>query len=126
MNYLEKLSFTYSYAFQVKKLNLNENVLSLDVSRKTIFFAKNFFTASSLLLTNDRLKNLTNFIKIQNIKYLISRNIDIDVKNCLDLELIAKFNYIEQAKRNFLAPSIESYTYVYKILGYKRDCEFSN
>jgi len=75
---------------------------------------------------NDRLKNLTNFIKIQNIKYLISKNIDIGIKNCLDLELITKFNYIEQAKRNFLAPFIESDTYVYKILGYKSDCEFSN
>ena len=125
-NYLDKLAFTYSYASQVKKLNLNENVLSLDVSRKTIFFEKNFFASSSLLLTNDRLKNLTNFIKIKNIKYLISRNIDIGVKNCLDLEIITKFNYIEQAKRNFLAPSIESYTYVYRILGYKSDCEFSN
>ena len=125
-NYLDKLAFTYSYASQVKKLNLKENVLSLDVSRKTIFFEINFFASSSLFLTNDRLKNLTNFIKIQNIKYLISKNIDIGVKNCLDLELITKFNYIEQAKRNFLAPSIESDTYVYKILGYKSNCEFIN
>ena len=122
-NYLEKLAFTYSYANQVKKLQLKENILSLDISRKTIFFEKNFFSSNSLIFSRDRQKNLINFVKNYNIKYIISKNMDI--VSCLNLELVTSFNYIEQARRNFVSPPEVSNTYIYKILGYKYNCEFT-
>lgn len=124
--YLEKFAFTYSYAKQIKKLQLKENVLSLDVERKSIFFETNFFGTRSLILKENKLKNLINFIKNENIKYLISKELDVDIVSCLDLELINSFNYVEQARRNFLVPSIESHTYVYKILHHKNECKFED
>lgn len=123
-NYLEKLAFTYSYANQVKKLQLKDNILSLDVARKTIYFERNFFASSSLILSKDEKKNLINFVKNYDIKFLISKNIDKNITDCLDLQLITSFSFVDQAQRNFLAPTKKSYTYVYKILRYKKECDF--
>jgi len=123
-NYLEKIAFTYSYANQVKELQLKNNILSLDVARKTIYFERNFFASSSLILSKDKKKNLINFVKNYDIKFLISKNIDKNITDCLDLELITSFSFVDQSKRNFLAPTVKSYTYVYKILRYKNECNF--
>ena len=115
--YMKRFSYSYYDAVEIKKLNLNGNILDLSQGRPSIFFNKNLYSfrnlsVQNLINKNDEV-NLINYIKdnlINNIIVDNSNNLPI----CLELKKTGE-TYRKTAVRNFLRKTQKNKLNIYSI-----------
>jgi hypothetical protein len=118
---MKKFSYSYYNAAQLKKLNLNGNILDSSIDRQSIFLDENVYSNRNLTIKNlynhNNSKNLGEFIKENSIKYLII-NKSKKLYSCLELKKIGEINR-QEALRNFLVTVVKSKENVYHIVDNK-------
>jgi len=104
LKYMNKFSYSFFNAQQLKKDNLNGNVLDFSLDRHSIFFDKNVYSLRYLQILNKYKnninQNLNDFILNNSIKYLIIDS-NYQIPDCLITKEI-KETYRKLAVRNFL------------------------
>ena len=123
--YMKRFSHTYYDAQEIKKINLKGNILDLSQSRQSIFFNNNIYSkrnlhALSYVNKNDKI-NLTNFIKKNEINYLIGDifgNKSNILPSCLKLRKIGDSSR-KIAVRNFFRKTKKNKFSIYEIVNNK-------
>ena len=119
-NYMNKFTYSYYNSNQLKKLELEDNILDLSLDRQSLFFDKNVYSSRYLNIMdnyNNNKNNLVDYINRNSIKYLI--NIDKNnIPKCLKLDEITN-TYRKTAKRNFLTNNEK---YMYKVFKINNNC----
>ena len=114
-NYLNRFSYSFFNAQQLKKDNLNGNILDFSLDRNSIFFEKNVYSFRYLNMINkyknNNNQNLNNFILNNSIKYLIIYS-NYQIPDCLITKEIKETNR-KRVVRNFFNKTIEN---KYKIM----------
>ena len=123
--YMKKFSHTYYDAHEIKKLNLKGNILDLSQSRQSIFFNNNIYSkrnlhALSFINKNDEI-NLTNFIKKNEINYIIGDIFGTKANKlpaCFKLSKIGETDH-KKAVRNFFRKTKKKKISIYEIVNNK-------
>ena len=119
--YMDKFSYSYYNAAQLKKLNLDGNILNISIDRQSIFLDENVYSNRNLSIKNlyngNNSKNLGDFIKENSIKYMII-NKSKKLYSCLELKKIGEINS-QEAIRNFLITAVKSKESIYLIIDNK-------
>ena len=116
-DYKKNFSYHYQNSLEVKKLKLEGNILNYSQDRPNIYEDSNLFSSRFLnvkfLKDNNNEKVFLEFIKKNNIKYIIAYE-KLDLLSCLDLKNVGVIN-LSVARRNFLVKKNTSKSYIFKV-----------
>ena len=116
-DYKKNFSYYYQNSLEVKKLKLEGNILNYSQDRPNIYEDSNLFSSRFLnvkfLKDNNNEKVFLEFIKKNNIKYIIAHE-KLDLLSCLDLKNVGVIN-LSVARRNFLVKKNTSKSYIFKV-----------
>jgi len=116
-DYKKNFSYYYQNSLEVKKLKLEGNILNYSQDRPNIYEDSNLFSSRFLnvkfLKDNNNEKVFLEFIKKNNIKYIIAYE-KLDLLSCLDLKNVGVIN-LSVARRNFLVKKNTSKSYIFKV-----------
>ena len=119
--YMERFSYSFLNSQEYKKLNLSENILANSQDRDSLFINENIYSVryinSMNLINNNKIRNIIDYIKNNEIAYIVSSNIE-DIPSCLSVYKISDI-YQKLSIRNFLIKEIKNKNAVYKIIDNK-------
>ena len=116
-DYKKNFSYYYQNSLEVKKLKLEGNILNYSQGRPNIYEDSNLFSSrflhTKLLKENNYEKVFLEFIKKNNIKYIIAYE-KLNLLSCLDLKNVGVIN-LSVARRNFLFKKNTRKSYIFKV-----------
>ena len=116
-DYKKNFSYNYQNSLEVKKLKLKGNILNYSQDRPNLYEDSNLFSSRFLnvkfLKDNNNEKVFLEFIKKNNIKYIIAYE-KLDLLSCLDLKNVGVIN-LSVTRRNFLVKKNTRKSYIFKV-----------
>ena len=114
--YKKNFSYNYQNSLEVKKLKLKGNVLNYSQERPNMYEDSNLFSSrflqAKLLKGNNYEKVFLEFIKKNNIEYIIAYE-KLNILSCLNLKNVGVIN-LSVARRNFLVKKNTRKSYIFK------------
>ena len=108
-NYKKNFSYSFNNNQKIDELNLDGNVLAFFDARPSIYAKKNIFSTryidvKNLMDKENEKENISNFIIINKIKFLINHNKNLYLLDCIKIKKIDEI-YLDRKVRNFLIQS---------------------
>ena len=108
-DYKKNFSYSFNNNQKIDELNLDGNVLAFFDARPSIYAKKNIFSTryidvKNLMNKENEKENISNFIIINKIKFLINHNKNLYLLDCIKIKKIDEI-YLDRKVRNFLIQS---------------------